>query len=272
VPSGFAVLDTSAYKTLASPAALARFRANLRLADVQPIASEVNLLEAASASPAGVQKRLLATIKEVAGKAGLIPWPFQILQQVGRAVIDGESGFYVRESGKEWYLDDLQAIDEVRGRATEMRERMEAQFSRLHDNARRDLQRKIKASGYRFTADGFREFLDGEWAKGELRRIFAAATWKALRLPGEAPVDTLLLNEGWRLLLDAEGFAIYQRALVHTQPKRVHRTDLIQLVYLAGVPKRILVTADRPFLDAANAILAGRYPNARAVHISEMVT
>ena len=271
MPSGFAVLDTSAYKALTSPTAFCRFQANLRMADLEPIASEVNLLEATSALPASLRTRLMATIKAVAGDAGLVPWPFQILQKVGRAILEGVPGFYLEKSGKEWYLDDAQAVEDISARATEMRERMESQYSRLHDNARKELQKQIKRSGALFTADGFRDFLDGEWARGEMKTIFAAATWNALGLPGEAPIDKLLLNEGWRLLLDAEGFAIYQRALIHTQPRRVHRADLIQLIYLAAVPKRMLVTADRPFLDAASAILAGRYPNARAVHVSELI-
>ena len=79
-------------------------------------------------------------------------------------------------------------------------------------------------------------------------------------------------NESWRLLLDAEGVGVYERAIAHKQPKFVHRLDLIQLVYLGLAPRRMIVTADRPLLRAANEILTLRYPNARAIHISDLVS
>lgn len=268
---GIAVIDNSCYRALAEGNALARFRGNLAVADLEARPSEVNLLEAAVTRPPSVRDRLLATIKDLAGTAGLLPWPFLILQRVGRAIANNERGFYLGASGKEWYLDDKSAIEEIRDQAKAFSERLEERFSFLHNNARRKLQRHIKASGQRYTVDSARNFLDEEWNKGETMTVFAQATWKALGLPAEAPVSTLRMNDGWRLLLDAEGLAIFQRALVHEQPKRVQRADLIQLVYMGHASRRMLVTADNAFLEAANTILRGRYSNARAVHIDGLV-
>ena len=269
--SGIAVIDNSCYGVLSETNALARFRANLAISDLRARPSEVNLLEAALAKPIRVRDQLLATTKDLAGDSGLLRWPFWILQRIGRAIINNESAFYLGPSGKEWYLDDKTAIDEIRERAEAFSKRLEDRFSTLHNNARQKLQRHIKASGQRYTVDAAREFLDGEWLRGETRAVFAQATWKGFGLPGEAPLSTLDTSEAWRLLLDIEGLAIFQRALVHEQPRRVQRMDLIQLVYMGNARRRILVTKDGPFLDAANTILRGRYPNARALHISELV-
>jgi len=82
----------------------------------------------------------------------------------------------------------------------------------------------------------------------------------------------LNVNEAWRLLLDIEGLAVYERTVARKQPKRVHRFDLIQLIYLAGGTERIMVTAEKPLIRAGNLILGTRYSNARMVHISEIVS
>ena len=95
--------------------------------------------------------------------------------------------------------------------------------------------------------------------------------WEAFKLPGPPPLEVLERNEPWRLMLDAEGVAFYEQVVAHEQPPRVQRLDLIQLPYLGIVRKRVLATADRGLLRAANAVLAGRYDNARAVDIRELV-
>jgi hypothetical protein len=100
---------------------------------------------------------------------------------------------------------------------------------------------------------------------------FAGLIWKALRLPGDPPLKQLLENETWKLLIDAEGLAVYERAVIKEQPKRVHRMDLLQLVYLGGSHSRVLATADEPFLRAATQILRGRYPNVRVLHIRDLL-
>ena len=61
------------------------------------------------------------------------------------------------------------------------------------------------------------------------------------------------------------------RAIALRQPKRVHRSDLIQLLYLAGVGKGMIITADQPFLEDARSVLHGRFMNVRAVHLEEML-
>jgi len=115
------------------------------------------------------------------------------------------------------------------------------------------------------------EFLVQEWVGSDLRRDYAAVTWSALKLPGDAPVEALERNEAWRLLLDAEGIALYERAVARKQPKRVQRMDLLQLIYLAGARRRILATSDAGLLRAGAAILPGRYLNARVVSAADIL-
>src|SRR5688572_27960932 len=134
---GIAVIDNSCYRALAEENALARFRGNLAITDLEARASEVNLLEAAVTRPPSVRDRLLATIKDLAGTAGLLPWPFVILQRVGRAIANNERSFHIGPSGKEWYLNDKRAIEEIRDRADAFSEKLEDRFSELHNNARR---------------------------------------------------------------------------------------------------------------------------------------
>jgi predicted RNA-binding Zn ribbon-like protein len=76
--SGLLIIDNNCYPRLMDPTALARFRANLRVADFEPQASEINLLESTAASPDALQARLLASIREVVGERPLLPWPFQL--------------------------------------------------------------------------------------------------------------------------------------------------------------------------------------------------
>jgi hypothetical protein len=150
-----------------------------------------------------------------------------------------------------------------------MRE-LEERYSALHAEARKQLRPIMKAHGWGDPWGSIRAFLERPWRPGDLREHFAGEMWRALGLPGDAPVKQLVANPTWSLMLDGEGVAVYGRALAHTQPKKVQRADLIQLVYLGGSDRRVIATADEPFLEAATAVLAG-HANARAVHIDTML-
>lgn len=270
--SGLLVLDNNCYERLEDPAHLATFRANLREADFIPVASEVNLVEIASVASDNIRGRLLHTLREVTGSEHLLSWPFQLLRQIGDAILAGEPRFAAPPSGKEWYLDDPDALKALREDALKFQRTIEEKFSHLHDRARQRLQRRAKSSGTKNDFASTCDFLTREWSVGETRGIFASLTWEALGLPGDAPLDSLYGTEAWKLFLDVEGAALYERAVAIKQPKRVQRMDLIQLVYLAGASRRMIATADRSFLRAANEILKGRYPNARAIHIEELIS
>ena len=247
-------------------------KANMRAAWLEPAASEVNLLEAAATSPPSIEQRLIATIAEFADGRPLLEWPFALLRRIGQAVIDGESHITTGQSGKEWYLDDPDARNRLRQKARDFNASLERSFAQLHANARGESQRWLNRRGIKRTMDELRNFLDEEWPTMELRSQFARATWTALGLSGEPQFDRLVAIPAWRIMLDAEGAAIYARAIVHKQTRVVQRSDLIQLVYLGASGLRILATADGPFLSMATQIVNGRYVGARVVHIDSMLT
>jgi IS4 transposase len=72
-------------------------------------------------------------------------------------------------------------------------------------------------------------------------------------------------------MLEAYGAAVYERSVAHTMPKRAHLADLLQLVYLAGAKRRMIVTDDRSMLRVAHEVLGGRYNNAWAIHIADLL-
>lgn len=269
---GIVVLDTSCYRYLAEPSALRRFTSNLRAAALTAAASEVNLIEAAGAGHADVQRQLIATIREVANGNPLLPWPFLLLRRSGRAILDGQSTFQTTESGNEWYLDDLEACRALRTRCLEFNDRLESAFTEFHERARVEIQEYIKRSGERRRRDGARDFLDNEWRGSPLYLSVMSTTWKAIGLPGEPHIASVSSNEQWSIFLDAEGLSIYQRGIAHEQPRRVQRKDVIQLPYLGAEGRRILATADEPFQGFARIVIEGRYLGARIVHIQELLT
>ena len=268
---GIAILDNSCYGFLEEPPPERAFRRNLRVADLVAYPSEVNLVEA-TAAPDGIRERLLGTILRIGDGNPLLPWPFTLLKAIGQAILEGRTRFSLGPSGKEWYLEDLAAARALSAEVLAFQQGIEETFSRFHVENRQKLRRRMKESGVREDFSSAREFIERVWTGSDTRRDFAEVTWRGLKLPGDAPVDILERNEAWRLLLDAEGVAIYERGVATAQPKKVQRLDLIQLVFLGGAPRRVVATADKGFLRAANCILEGRYPNARAVDISDLVS
>lgn len=269
---GLLILDNSCYARLADEKAMTKLESNMRAAWLHPGASEVNLLEAAATSSHRTELELVRAIRRFAGRWPLLEWPFALLRRLGQAILDGSSRLTTEASGKEWYLEDAQARKDLRVKVREFNNRLEGSFVLLHENARPAAQRWLKARQIRREIDELPAFLDGEWPGLDLRDEFARATWTALGLPGDAPLPDLLKVPAWRLLLDAEGAAVYARAIVHRQPRSVQRKDLIQLVYLGATGIRILATADMPFLNLASQIVNGRYAGARVLHIGDMLT
>lgn len=269
--AGILILDTNCYPRLESADKLACLRANTRATGFIAQPSELNLVEIAATSPNSIRDRLLATMREVANGNALLPWPFKLLHEIGLAIASGTPSVSVQPSGKEWYLDDFAAVGRLREEALEFQKSLEKTFSGFHARSRKRLQGSMRSCSVRDEFGSARGFLEGFWGESDMRRDFAGLTWSALRLPGDAPVAKLELNEPWRLLLDAEGVAVYERAIARVQPKFVQRMDLLQLVYLGIAQRRMLASADAGLLRAANTVLSMRYNNARALHIAELI-
>lgn len=264
------MLDNCCFRHLANPASLTALVRNAEIARMEPYVSTLNLLEIAGA-PKRQQRELLAIAKELAAGRRILPLPLTIMRQHGDAVLSRQAAFAAEETGFDWYLDDSDALAELRAQALDNARGIEAKFSETHAKARPHIQRFLKERGIRDEWGDARTFLDEYWRSGEMAAFFAGLYWTGLGFEGPPPVEDLLLNDVWNLALDADGLAVYQRAFAKQQPKKVQRVDLWQLTYLAAGPRRMIATADVPFLNAAGSILHGRFQNARAVHIRELI-
>jgi hypothetical protein len=272
VPTGIAILDNNCLDVLADPESLRRFRGNLRAADWHVQLSEVNLLESVATSNAARQRHLVDTIREVAGGTFLLRWPFSILKELGEAIAAGKPNLIVEPMDAAAYLhgreESLKATSEV----ADFNRKVETAFNKLHERNRPHLRRRMRERGITDTFGSARAFLEDAWHEMDMRTVFAEVTWSHFRLPGKPPMEALELCEPWRILLDTEGVAVYERAVASNLPRRVQRMDLIQLVYLGLGERRMIITGDKGLLRAAEAIFPGRYKNARAVDIADLIS
>jgi hypothetical protein len=270
--AGILILDNNCLRHLRGTDAVARFKSSLRVADLVFLPTEVNLLEIGAAQPEHLQRDLVAILRTIAAGEPFLPWPFTLLQSIGQSLVRGEATFRADRFTFEEYLSDPSALVKLTSEVASFNSKIEAEFSAFHDRQRQRLQAELKRRGEREGYGDARTFLERVWDGSEIRQAFADVTWRSFDLPGSPPMELLNVNEAWRLLLDIEGLAIYERTVARTQPKRVHRFDLIQLIYLAGAAQRILATGEAQLIRAGNLILARRYPNARVVHISEIIS
>jgi hypothetical protein len=102
-----------------------------------------------------------------------------------------------------------------------------------------------------------------------MREIFSRQSWSDIGLPDPFPPEILTQSDSWRLMADADAIGLYQGALAFDQPRQVQRMDQLQLPYLGGTARRILVTKDGPFAEVGKIVVNGRYPLARVVTLSE---
>lgn len=132
------------------------------------------------------------------------------------------------------------------------------------------MQKRIKAAG----GDPWGsivEFLNHQWTRIEQLDAFFDLEWTHLGLPGDAPHAALLANEAWRLYFEGIGATVYERAVAHETPKRVHVPDVMLLPYLGGAPRRVLITDDKGLQRVASAVLLGRYPGARVMTTQQVL-
>ncbi len=103
------------------------------------------------------------------------------------------------------------------------------------------------------------------WSRPEQQDIYIALLWGKLGLPGTPNVAAVLGLGTWRLVIDAYGAAVFQRSIKREQGKKVQRSDMMQMAYLAGVQRRVLVTADKDYSRIATEVLRQRHLLARAI-------
>lgn len=232
----------------------------------------MNVLEVVKTKNSSVRARLLTTIAELAGGRPLLPWPHELLRQVGEAVAEGKDGTKVGDRRLQWLLEEPDSISEseIENVRVFLQDR-EEDFTAMHRRARRVLRPLLREHGALDQWESVGEFLESVWNDPDHLDDYLIALWGALECPGQAPVEELREVGAWRLFLEGVGAAAFERAVRAQMPKRVQEADLLQLVYLGGTQRRILVTNDRRFRELASSVLHGRHNLARVVSANKFL-
>jgi hypothetical protein len=264
--SGALIVDTSCLKRLAYDDVRARFVQQLRLIDFAPWPSAVNAIEVAALSDSRYRTRYQEVLRFLADGRALLPWPHDVLKDIGLALSQKHRRVRLRTSGFEFLIREPVGQEHV-ALAQRVTADSRQSWQNIYSHIRSDLQRFIRA---RLTAPPWSDahaFLDEVVLEPAFLRTFVSSLWAAFDLPGKAPVQALLASGPWRAFIEAYGILAYERGIITSaEPKQAHVWDLLQLVYIAGPSRKILVSEDRAFLRAAKLVIEGRYPNASVLH------
>lgn len=268
---GLVILDTNVYKKLESVEIIRSMESSLRAAQLVAWPSSINAFELSLIEPAETRQRMLETVKVILGENVLLPWPTILLQELAAAAADGRSSVKVIPTFADALVHDSDAAVRERDEVVEIIESLENGFNLMHANAREEIQAFLKSEGLRSEWDSAGEFLDRLWMTSHMAGSFAELFWTRLKLSGNVPSTLLLQIPAWRMFLEIEGLGVFERAVVQAQPKRVHRLDLLQLVYLGRAGRGILVTDDKPLQRAAFALLNRRHTATRVMSSDEFL-
>lgn len=266
---GVVIIDGCCFRFLENPSVLKRVRKDMRITDLQIRLSSINILEAVKTPDAKTRSRLLKIIKSVSEGRPFLPWPLELIRKSGETIARGDTSFCSGESGLETKVYGNSISDKDVDSAKKRMDSLESDFIRMHDSARKKLQGFLRGNNsYRW--DAATAFLDQVWSQRSHLEYHIRNIWKTLGLPGIPPIETILKDEIWQIFFDINGFAAFERAISKEQPKRVHYPDLLQLIYVANSPRRIVFSGDDGLLRAARAILLNRYPCVRVLNCSEL--
>jgi len=269
--TGVVIIDSTCLKCFEDTKVLKRVQDNMRTVDLQIRLSAINILEVMKTPNLTIRNRLLDIIRNVSEGRPFLPWPFHLIRRSGQAHANGEKYFWSGDSDLEQNVYRSSITEQESDKAQRVMNSLEADFTKMHDNARKELNtflRKHQNLDHWNTATAF---LDQQWSTKSHLSYYIRGIWKKIKLPGRAPIKEILEDEVWRIFLEINGFAAFERAVQRKPPKRVHYPDLLQLIYVANNSRRIVVSSDGGFLRAALVILRHRYPNVRVEECSEFV-
>ncbi len=266
---GVVIIDGCCFRFLEKPSVLQRVRKDMRISDLQIRLSSINILEAVKTPEEKTRNRLLKIIKNVSEGRPFLPWPLELIKKSGETIARGETSFWSGESGLETKVYENIISDKDVDSAKKRMDSLESNFIRMHKIARKKLQVFLRGNNS-CRWDTATAFLDQVWSQKSHLEYHIRNIWKTLCLPGNPPIESILKDEIWQIFFDINGFAAFERAIIKEQPKRVHYPDLLQLVYVASNPRRIVVSGDGGLLRAARSILLGRYPCVRVLDCSEL--
>ncbi len=267
------VLDTSCYDTLRNDEIREGMVRDIAVANLRACPSTLNLLEVSKHPNTSKRKALLSTIGDLRGGRPLLPWPYDLLRQVGESIVVNEDRFQVAETGSEWMTEEPFEIEQdVLDEANRFLGALEQVFDEMHENGRGVVQQFMKERSLRGTWEDAVEFLEDQWTKPEQVDVLIHGVWESLGIEGRPSDEDILDNRAFSLLIDAFGVALFERTVLVNEPKRVQYADLLQLVYLGSASGGIIVTADNGLYRAASAILDTRYEGLRAMRLVDFLT
>jgi hypothetical protein len=231
----------------------------------------MNVLEATASQNVRVRERLLETIARFADGRPILGFPIELLRDIGEAILRGDERMTMEPQGLDAWLHDSKLAAARQPDAVRLLSGIGAYFDRVLDHVRRDVQKELGQLDVLDSWDSAADFLDGPWGDADNLRFVVDSVWSAIGLSGDAPVESLFSNPAWRMLVDVEGMAMYQRVVVKQLAKQVQWRDLMQLVYMAGSQHRIIAMADKAFWAAATVLVTRRHPGARAMLIHDLI-
>ena len=261
--TGIAIIDTNCFKYLRTPHEQRRVTASLATADFELRPTAINALEAMQNPNQDQRTTVLGVLDALAAGKPLLPWPRELLQRATDAIRNGCHDFLGPIGGLRLRTDRI--TTKSCAAALAWSHTLEKTFSEYHDAARKSIQALIRTKPEEAPWDTAPTFLDAFWTTPSQRDTLLQSCWKSLGNAGQAPIDKMIAHPVWRMFLDLEGVAVFERVIVHEQPRPAHHWDLRQLLYLTLRPRRILVTDDKPLFRAATAVLDGRYTQAQVL-------
>lgn len=268
---GILILDSNCYRHLRDRAVLERLVGSLSAAGLELWATGLNALEVSQNPHPINRERDLATIRELTVGRVLLPLPETLLRRSAEAITAGRSGFWTGPSGIEGLLEgDAHLRLEVQSTVRKWLDDLDSGFEAMHTRARPVLQDALKKKGLREAWPTIPAFLDEYWMRVALHDDTLDGWWRRFGLTPPAPYERVLSDPVWRAFLELEGVGVYERAVLTKQPKQVHFSDLVQLLYLTGTQRRVLVTNDTGLLRAGRAVFIGRYRGVRVMSWPEL--
>ncbi len=264
-----AIVDNNCLRHLTTEESQKAFLGSLRSAGWEVFVTAINVLEALRSPSNSKKQQLLGILRSLAPGVPILPWPHSLLERAARAIHEGRQVFAVGPSHLEWaYAADLSSTNIPV--AQRFLEDQIAHFEKLHEDGRSEIQQFLRKHGLRRKWTSIPAFLDETWMQPSHIGDFAIELWRHFGLPDPAPVDRLLSSDIWRLYFEGQGAAVFNRAVQMKRDPEVHFADYLQLPYLAGAQRRMLITNDTGFRVAANAILQGRHANAAVAAFSDI--
>ncbi|MGE0441554.1 MAG: hypothetical protein AB7L66_05155 [Gemmatimonadales bacterium] len=271
--SAIVVLDATFLRHLVDPSSVEALRKASRAWALEPWPSVVNVLEALKHPNRQIRERLIVAIAGWCEFRPLLPWPPTLMKLAGESALKDRYESTIKSTDLDYLVANHRALDDDRQKAVTFLADIDKSFADAHLASRPEVRAVLKRDGLVNAWPTAADYLDTQWNVPESRDHLIALLWSTLGLPGEPPIAALDRSEVWRLAVEALGVSFYYRMIRKEQQRNpAGQIDLMQLVYLSMFTRRrVLVTDDGSFAEAARSQLYGRYPNTRVLTAAELL-